>query len=73
MISYPGLWTLFAMLGTSAILVGILWYRLGSSAEYREAEPDQAIESKTIDPLDEQSRPVPRETAVLEDDVKARA
>jgi hypothetical protein len=63
---------LFAMLGTSAVLVGILWYRLGSSAEYHEAEPEQAIESKTIDPLDEQSRPVPRKTAVLEDDVKAR-
>lgn len=32
--SFPGLWTLFAMLATSAILVCILWYRLGGSADY---------------------------------------
>jgi len=38
---YPGLWTLFAMLGTAAVLVGYLWYRLGSSSEYRGPSEEQ--------------------------------
>ncbi|WRT67568.1 uncharacterized protein IL334_004540 [Kwoniella shivajii] len=33
---YPGLWTLFAMLGASIVLTGGLWYKLGSSSEYRD-------------------------------------
>lgn len=33
--SFPGLWTLFAMLGTSVLMTGFLWWRLGSSSEYR--------------------------------------
>ncbi|WVF71801.1 hypothetical protein IAT40_006609 [Kwoniella sp. CBS 6097] len=32
---YPGLWTLFAMLGASVLLTGFLWHTLGSSSEYR--------------------------------------
>jgi len=38
---YPGLWTLFAMLGTAAVLVCYLWYRLGSSSEYRGPSEEQ--------------------------------
>lgn len=35
MISFPGLWTLFAMLGASCFITGFLWYKLGGSSEYR--------------------------------------
>lgn len=38
---YPGLWTLFAMLGTAAALVCYLWYRLGGSSEYRGPSEEQ--------------------------------
>jgi len=38
---YPGLWTLFAMLGTAAVIVCYLWYRLGSSSEYRGPSEEQ--------------------------------
>ena len=41
---YPGLWTLFAMLGTAAVLVCYLWYRLGSSSEYRGPSEEQKQE-----------------------------
>ncbi|WWD00945.1 hypothetical protein V866_007883 [Kwoniella sp. B9012] len=39
---YPGLWTLFAMLGTAVLLTGVLWYKLGSSSEYRIPVQDQS-------------------------------
>ncbi|WVQ99099.1 hypothetical protein IAU59_006231 [Kwoniella sp. CBS 9459] len=32
---YPGLWTLFAMLGATVFIIMLLWYKLGSSSEYR--------------------------------------
>ena len=65
-ISYPGLWTLFAMLGTSAVLVCILWYRLGGSADYKGPSQEQ-VESKAIDDTLE-PRPVQTTpTAVLND------
>ncbi|KAI9632137.1 major facilitator superfamily transporter [Dioszegia hungarica] len=32
---FPGLWTLFAMLGAAGCIVGLLWYKLGGSSEYR--------------------------------------
>lgn len=35
LISYPGLWTLFAMLGASVFMTAFLWWKLGSSSEYR--------------------------------------
>lgn len=33
--SIPGLWTLFAMLITSVFMTAFLWWKLGSSSEYR--------------------------------------
>ncbi|KAK8858402.1 hypothetical protein IAR55_002629 [Kwoniella newhampshirensis] len=35
---YPGLWTLFAMLGASVAITSFLWFRLGGSSEYRGSE-----------------------------------
>jgi len=33
--SFPGLWTLFAMLVVSAFMTCFLWWKIGSSSEYR--------------------------------------
>ena len=35
MSSFPGLWTLFAMLVVSAFMTCFLWWKIGSSSEYR--------------------------------------
>ena len=46
---YPGLWTLFAMLGAAALIVAFLWYKLGSSSEYRGGL-DEEVEAQPEDP-----------------------
>lgn len=46
---YPGLWTLFAMLGAAALIVAFLWYKLGSSSEYRGGL-DEEVEPQPEDP-----------------------
>ncbi|WVR05046.1 hypothetical protein IAU60_002058 [Kwoniella sp. DSM 27419] len=48
---YPGLWTLFAMLGLAAVMVGGLWFKLGASSEYRGDAPvdEVAYLERTLD------------------------
>jgi len=55
---YPGLWTLFGFLAAAGFIVGFLWWRLGSSSEYRgfleeeqglpefREEDDEAVDKK---------------------------
>lgn len=53
---YPGLWTLFGFLGAAAFIVGFLWYKLGSSSEYRgfieEEQPEEDREEEDLDKKD---------------------
>lgn len=43
-----GNWTCFSLLGVAAILVAFLWYKLGSSSEYRETVQDGESEIDSV-------------------------
>ncbi len=61
---YPGLWTLFAMLGAAALIVGFLWYMLGSSSEYRGGLDIDEVEEEEV--VDESAKKVDEGITVAE-------
>lgn len=61
--SYPGLWTLFAMLGASCLVMALLWYKLGGSSEYRGSVVDNVPEKTVAD--DEEATEEKKSTGVV--------
>jgi hypothetical protein len=60
------------MLGTSAVLVGFLWYRLGGSADYHDTQAIPVVEDRTAAgaTAERTASLAEREPAELEDNIR---